>query len=63
MISSCCTFYLQMDVAAICAAIRDWMHTQILGIAGDLDQLICDDKTLRSLIEPSNGGGPAFSPR
>jgi hypothetical protein len=53
-------FFLQVDVAAVCAAIRDWTIAQIPGGAGDLDQLICDGKTLRGSIEPTSGGGSAF---
>jgi len=49
-----------VDVAAVCAAIRDWTIAQIPGGAGDLDQLICDGKTLRGSIEPTGGGGSAF---
>ena len=52
-------FFLQVDVAAICGAIRDWTLAQIPGGAGDLDQLICDGKTLRGSIEPTSGGGAA----
>jgi hypothetical protein len=43
-------FFLQVDVAALCAAIRDWMIAQIPGGASDLDQLVCDSKTLRGSI-------------
>ena len=39
-------FFLQVDVAAICGTIRDWTIAQIPGGASDLDQLICDGKTL-----------------
>ena len=53
-------FFLQVDVAAICCAIRDWTIAQIPGGARDLDQLICDGKTLRGSIEPTSGGGSAF---
>jgi hypothetical protein len=53
-------FFLQVDVAAVCAAIRDWTIAQIPGGTGDLDQLICDGKTLRGSIEPTSGGGSAF---
>ena len=53
-------FFLQVDVAAICGAIRDWTLAQIPGGAGDLDQLICDGKTLRGSIEPTSGGCAAF---
>ncbi len=49
-----------MDVGALCAAIRDWTITQIPGGASDLDQLVCDGKTLRGSIEPTAGGGSAF---
>jgi len=37
-------FFLQVDVVAVCAAIRDWTIAQIPEGAGDLDQLICDGK-------------------
>ena len=50
-------FFQQVDVAALRAAIRDWTITQIPGGAADLDQLICDGKTLRGSIEPTAGGG------
>jgi hypothetical protein len=53
-------FFLQVDVAAVCAAIRDWTIAQIAGEANDLDQLICDGKTLRGSIERTSGGGSAF---
>jgi hypothetical protein len=53
-------FFLQVDVAAVCAAIRDWTIAQIHGGACDLDQLIYQVKTLRGLIVPTSGGGPAF---
>ena len=53
-------FFLQVDVAAVCAAIRDWTIAQIPGGAVDLDQFICDGKTLRGSIEPTSGGGSAF---
>jgi hypothetical protein len=46
-----------------CAAIRDWTSAQIPGGAADLDQLICDGKTLRGSIEPTSGGGSAFIPQ
>jgi hypothetical protein len=50
-------FFHQVDVAALCAAIRDWTIAQIPGGAADLDQLVCDGKTLRGSIEPTSGGG------
>jgi len=53
-------FFPQVDVAALCAAIRDWTIVQIPGGASDLDQLICDGKTLRGSIEASAGGRSAF---
>ena len=53
-------FFLHVDVAALCAAIRDWTITQIPGGAADLDQLVCDGKTLRGSIETTTGGGSAF---
>jgi len=53
-------FFLQVDVAALCAAIRDWTIAQISCGAADLDQLVCDGKTLRGSIKPTAGGGSAF---
>ncbi|MCX5946961.1 MAG: hypothetical protein NTY67_01810 [Cyanobacteria bacterium] len=53
-------FFLQVDVVAICGAIRDWTIAQIPDGAADIDQLACDGKTLRGSIEPTAGGGPAF---
>ena len=53
-------FFQQVDVAALCTAIRDWTLAQIPGGATDLDQLVCDGKTLRGSIEPTPGGGSAF---
>lgn len=53
-------FFRQVDVAALCTAIRDWTIAQIPGGAADLDQLVCDGKTLRGSIEPTPGGGSAF---
>ena len=53
-------FFLQVDVEALCAAIRDWTIAQIPGGAVDLDQLVCDGKTLRGSIESTAGGGSAF---
>jgi hypothetical protein len=49
-----------VDVAALCAAIRDWTIAQIPGGAADLDQLVCDSKMVRGSIEPTAGGGSAF---
>jgi hypothetical protein len=53
-------FFQQVDVAALCAAIRDWTLAQIRGGTTDLDQLVCDGKTLRGSIKPTAGGGSAF---
>ena len=53
-------FFHQVDVSALCAAIRDWTIAQIPGGAVDLDQLVCGGKTLRGSIEPTAGGGSAF---
>ena len=53
-------FFHQVDVSALCAEIRDWTIAQIPGGAADLDQLVCDGKTLRGSIEPTAGGGSAF---
>ena len=55
-------FFRQVDVAALCTAIRDWTIAQIPGGAGDLDQLVCDGKTLRGSIEPTAGGGLQNAP-
>ena len=52
--------FQQVDLSALCAAIRDWTIAQIPGGAEDLDQLVCDGKTLRGSIEPTAGGGSAF---
>jgi hypothetical protein len=52
--------FRQVNVAALSAAIRDWTIAQIPGGAVDLDQLVCDGKTLRGSIEPTAGGGSAF---
>ena len=56
-------FFRQLDVAALSAAIRDWTIAQIPGGAADLDQLVCDGKTLKGSIEPTAGGGSAYSLR
>jgi len=53
-------FFRQVDVTALCAAIRDWTIAQSPSGAADLDQLVCDGKTLRGSIEPTAGGGSAF---
>jgi len=56
-------FFQQVDVAALCAAIRDWTLAQIPGGTADLEQLVCDGKTLRGSIEPTAGGGGAYGLR
>jgi hypothetical protein len=53
-------FFQHVDVAALCAAIRDWTIAQIPGGAGDLDQLVCDGKTMRGSIQPISSGGSVF---
>jgi len=53
-------FFHQVNVATLCAAIRDLTIAQIPGGATDLDQLVCDGKTLRGSIEPTAAGGSAF---
>jgi hypothetical protein len=53
-------FFHQVDVAALCAAIRDWTIAQIPGGAADLDQVVCDCKTLRGSIKPTASGGSTF---
>jgi hypothetical protein len=52
--------FMQVDVAAACTAIRDWSIAQISCGTCELDQLICDGKTLRGSIEPTTGGASAF---
>jgi hypothetical protein len=51
---------VHVNVSAISAAIRDWTIAQIPGGEADLDQLVCDGKTLRGSIEHTAGGGSAF---
>jgi hypothetical protein len=53
-------FFRQVDVAALCVAIRDWTIAQNTSDTGDLDQLVCDGKTLRRSIEPIPGGSSGF---
>lgn len=53
--------FLQVNVAALCAAIRNWTFSQIPGSTRELDQLVCDGITLRGSIEPTTGGGSAFT--
>lgn len=49
-------FFQQVDVAGLCAAIRDRTTAQNSGGAADLDQLVCDGRTLRGSIEPTAAG-------
>jgi len=53
-------FSHQVDMAALCAAIRDWSIDKIPCGAVDLDQLVCYDKSLKGSIEPTAGGGSVF---
>jgi hypothetical protein len=53
-------FFLQMDVASLCAAIRDWTSAQIPDGAEGLDQLICDGQALRGSVAPTADGGSTF---
>jgi hypothetical protein len=55
--------FRQVEVAALCAAIRNWTIAQIPGGAEDLDQLICDGKTLRGSIQPTARDGSAYGLR
>jgi hypothetical protein len=54
------SFFHQVVVAALCAAIRDRTIAQIPSGAADLAQLVCNGKTLRGSIKPMAGGGSAF---
>jgi DDE_Tnp_1-associated len=59
--SSCRSFVPQVDMAALCAAIRDWTIAQLPDGATELDRLVCDGKTLRGSIESTAGpGGTVF---
>ncbi len=51
--------FLQVDVSAIWASIRDWTIAQFLGGASDLDQLVCEARCCRSIV-PTARGGSAF---
>ena len=53
-------FFQQVDVVALCAAIRDWRIAQIPGGAEAFDQLICDGRDLRGSVEPTAGGESTF---
>ena len=56
-------FFRQVDVAAICAEIRDWTIAQIPGGAADSDQLLGDGKTLSGSIGSTADGGSAYGLR
>jgi hypothetical protein len=58
--SSCRYFFYQVDVAELCAGIRDWTIAQLRGDAADLAQLVCVVKSLRGSIESTIGAGSAF---
>ena len=53
-------FFRQVDVVALSTAFRDWATAQIPVCAADLDQLVCDGKTLRGSIVLTVGGGSAL---
>lgn len=53
-------FFQQVDLSALCAAIRDWTIAQIPGGTEGLESLVCDGKTLRGSIESTANGGSAF---
>ena len=52
--------FLHVDVAEICRQPQVWMLAKISDGAMGLDQLVCDDKTLRSSIVATEGGGGTF---
>ena len=57
-------FFQQVDVAALCAAIRDWTIAQIPGGAADLDQLVCDCPASTPLADASRQPSwPVRAPR
>ena len=47
-------------MVALCAAIREWTIVQIPSGAENLNQLVCDGKTILGSTEPTAGGGSAF---
>jgi hypothetical protein len=53
-------FIQQMVVVVLCAAIRDWTIAQIPGGAEELDQLVCDGKTMRGSIQTTSSGSLTF---
>jgi hypothetical protein len=56
-------FFLKVDVAAVCAAIREWTIAKIPCGAADLNQLVCDGKTMLGSIEPTSGSISAYGLR
>jgi hypothetical protein len=49
----------QLDVPAFETLLRDWMSAQP-GVAEELDTLVCDGKTLRGSIAPTDFGAAKF---
>ena len=49
----------QLDVPAFETLLRDWMVAQP-GVAGELDTLVCDGKTLRGSIAENDTGAARF---
>ncbi len=49
-----------MDFDGAGAAIRNWTIAQLTTGTTEIDQWICDSKSLRGSIEPTTGGGYAF---
>ena len=54
------SFFLQVDGADVCAAIRDWSIAKIPGGTPGLDQLICNSENLHGSIEHASGWSSAF---
>lgn len=54
------TFFDQVGVAALCAAIHDWRIARIPVRAESFDQLIFDGRALRGSVEPTAGGESTF---
>jgi hypothetical protein len=53
-------FFHQIDVTVLCSAIRDWTLAEIPGGAKELDQLVCDGKTMRGSIQTTSSGSSTF---
>ena len=49
----------QLDIPAFETLLRDWMEAQP-GVAGELDTLVCDGKTLRGSIAENETGAARF---